>query len=204
MRLGLGRVRLGYVVQLEVGNKSFGESLQCGSRQNDGRHCGSWQNDCRNCGSRQYDIVTIVEVDKMTWSQLWKLAIWHGHNCGSRQNDSRNCVSWQNGCQNCGSKQNDGRHCGSRLKNVAPNSLHSLRGCRSRKKVCINIAIPTLMVAYTKLIRRIFHSQLKYNQGDQIGQIFAQCVIVYSGQFVENYRSSPNCWATFSTIKVMH
>jgi hypothetical protein len=36
------------------------------------------------------------------------------------------------------------------------------------------------------------------NQGDQ-----TQFVIVYSTQIVENYRSSPHCYATFSAVKVM-
>jgi hypothetical protein len=30
-----------------------------------------------------------------------------------------------------------------------------------------------------------------YNQGDQIGRIFAQLLIVYFGQFSENYKSYP-------------
>jgi hypothetical protein len=38
-------------------------------------------------------------------------------------------------------------------------------------------------------------------QGDQIGRIFAQWVIVYFGQFLENYRSSPNFGVTFSPGK---
>jgi hypothetical protein len=41
-------------------------------------------------------------------------------------------------------------------------------------------------------------------QGDQIGRIFAPWVIVYFGQFFENYRSSPHFWSTFSTVKVMN
>jgi hypothetical protein len=38
---------------------------------------------------------------------------------------------------------------------------------------------------------------LSLEQGDQIGRIFVYWVIVYFGQFVENYRSSPNIWTTF-------
>jgi hypothetical protein len=34
-------------------------------------------------------------------------------------------------------------------------------------------------------------------QGDQIGLIFARWVIVYFGQWFENYRSSAHFWATF-------
>jgi hypothetical protein len=33
-------------------------------------------------------------------------------------------------------------------------------------------------------------------QGGQIGRIFAHWAIVYCGQFLENYRSSPNFWTT--------
>jgi hypothetical protein len=34
-------------------------------------------------------------------------------------------------------------------------------------------------------------------QGDQIGRIFASWVIVFLRQFFENYKSSPDFWATF-------
>jgi hypothetical protein len=34
-------------------------------------------------------------------------------------------------------------------------------------------------------------------QGGQIGRIIAYWVIVYFGQFFENYRTSPKIWATF-------
>jgi hypothetical protein len=37
---------------------------------------------------------------------------------------------------------------------------------------------------------------LARSQGDQIGRIFAHWVIFFFGQFFENYRSSPNIWAT--------
>jgi hypothetical protein len=40
------------------------------------------------------------------------------------------------------------------------------------------------------------------NQGDQIGRIFAQWVIVYSGQVFFNYRSSPHCWAAFQQLRL--
>jgi hypothetical protein len=33
-------------------------------------------------------------------------------------------------------------------------------------------------------------------QGDQIGRIFVHWAMVYFGQFLENYRSTPNFWAT--------
>jgi hypothetical protein len=40
-------------------------------------------------------------------------------------------------------------------------------------------------------------------QGDQIGQIFAQCVIVYFGQSFKNYRNGPHIWATlFSRLQL--
>jgi hypothetical protein len=39
-----------------------------------------------------------------------------------------------------------------------------------------------------------------YEQGDQIGRIFAQWAIVYFGQFFENHKSSPNFCATFPKI----
>jgi hypothetical protein len=37
---------------------------------------------------------------------------------------------------------------------------------------------------------------VKVNQSDQIGRIFAQCAIVCFGQFFKNYTSSPKLWAT--------
>jgi hypothetical protein len=40
------------------------------------------------------------------------------------------------------------------------------------------------------------------SQGDHIGLVFANWAIVYNRQ-IENYRSSPNCWATFSSVKVV-
>jgi hypothetical protein len=40
--------------------------------------------------------------------------------------------------------------------------------------------------------------KIYYYQGDQIGQIFAQWVIVYFVQQFKNYRSSAHFWATFS------
>jgi hypothetical protein len=33
---------------------------------------------------------------------------------------------------------------------------------------------------------------------------FAQCVIVYFGQFYLNYRSGTHFWATFSTVTIMY
>jgi hypothetical protein len=39
-------------------------------------------------------------------------------------------------------------------------------------------------------------------QVDQIGQILAQCVTVYFGQFFLNYRCSQHFLAIFSTIKI--
>jgi hypothetical protein len=33
-------------------------------------------------------------------------------------------------------------------------------------------------------------------QGDQIGRIFTQCVIISFGQLLENYESGPHFWAT--------
>jgi hypothetical protein len=48
----------------------------------------------------------------------------------------------------------------------------------------------------TRLIRR----PADWNQGDQIGRIFALWAIFYFGQFFENIISGPNCcyiWATF-------
>jgi hypothetical protein len=36
-----------------------------------------------------------------------------------------------------------------------------------------------------------------FDQGDQIGRIFAQWAIVYFGQWFENYIQSANFWATF-------
>jgi hypothetical protein len=44
---------------------------------------------------------------------------------------------------------------------------------------------------YAKLI------SLTWLQGDQIGPIFDYWVIVYYGQFYENYRNSPHLWAKF-------
>jgi hypothetical protein len=41
-------------------------------------------------------------------------------------------------------------------------------------------------------------------QGDQIGRIFAHLSIVYFGHYFENYRSSANFWAPFSTVPVMY
>jgi hypothetical protein len=42
------------------------------------------------------------------------------------------------------------------------------------------------------------------DQGDQIGRIFAYWAIVSFGRFKENFRSNPNFWAIFSTVKVKH
>jgi hypothetical protein len=39
-------------------------------------------------------------------------------------------------------------------------------------------------------------------QGDQIGRIFAQWVIVCFGQLHENYRTCPHFWATLFKCKV--
>jgi hypothetical protein len=44
------------------------------------------------------------------------------------------------------------------------------------------------------------------NQGDQIGGIFTQWMIVYFRQFSENYGNSPHFWAThelFSTVIII-
>jgi hypothetical protein len=41
------------------------------------------------------------------------------------------------------------------------------------------------------------------NQGDQIGQFFACWAIIYFSLFIENYRRSPNFWATFSKGKII-
>jgi hypothetical protein len=41
-------------------------------------------------------------------------------------------------------------------------------------------------------------------QGDQIGPIFAQWVIVFLWAFFKINKSSPHFWANFSTVKVMH
>jgi predicted membrane protein len=62
-----------------------------------------------------------------------------------------------------------------------------------------------------------FPQKMVSQQGDQTGRIFANLVIVYSGQFVENFKSRPSfncffhikryvlistklCWATFWAI----
>jgi hypothetical protein len=52
----------------------------------------------------------------------------------------------------------------------------------------------------TSLVRIFFASDGRH-QGDQIGPIFASKVIDYFGQFLENYKSSPTCWATFLQAK---
>jgi hypothetical protein len=41
-------------------------------------------------------------------------------------------------------------------------------------------------------------------QADPIGRFFAHWVIVYFGQFFENYKSRPHIWDAFSTVKVVH
>jgi hypothetical protein len=41
-------------------------------------------------------------------------------------------------------------------------------------------------------------------QGDQIGRKFAQWVIVYFGQWFENYRSNAHLWLIFSTVPFMY
>jgi hypothetical protein len=41
-----------------------------------------------------------------------------------------------------------------------------------------------------------FIAKVRCQQGDQIGRIFAQWVIVCFGQFRENYRSRSHFWAT--------
>jgi hypothetical protein len=41
-------------------------------------------------------------------------------------------------------------------------------------------------------------------QGDQIGRIFANWVIVYFGQFYENYKSSTHILGIFSAVKFIH
>jgi hypothetical protein len=38
---------------------------------------------------------------------------------------------------------------------------------------------------------------MAWQQGDQIGHIFAHLVIVFFEQFIENYKSSPHYTATF-------
>jgi hypothetical protein len=40
-------------------------------------------------------------------------------------------------------------------------------------------------------------SDIHSEQGDKNGRIFADWVIVYFGQFCENYRNSPKIWANF-------
>jgi hypothetical protein len=43
------------------------------------------------------------------------------------------------------------------------------------------------------------------NQGDKVGRIFADWAIAYYEQYYDNYRNSPNFWATFfyrRTIKI--
>jgi hypothetical protein len=38
---------------------------------------------------------------------------------------------------------------------------------------------------------------MRHDQGDQTGRIFGQWMVVYFGQWFENYRSSAHFWATF-------
>jgi hypothetical protein len=49
-------------------------------------------------------------------------------------------------------------------------------------------------------VRKINEKAQPREQGDQIGRIFAQWVIVYFGQFYKDYRSNPNFWATLSLL----
>jgi hypothetical protein len=43
------------------------------------------------------------------------------------------------------------------------------------------------------------------NQGDQIGRIFADWAAVYFGQFIENFKSYPNYWASiFHDTRYVH
>jgi hypothetical protein len=48
---------------------------------------------------------------------------------------------------------------------------------------------------------RIGSRRLRFGQGGQIVQNFAKFVIVYFGQFIENYRNSPHFGAT--TVHVL-
>jgi hypothetical protein len=51
------------------------------------------------------------------------------------------------------------------------------------------------------LIKTTGQRKESLDQGDQIGRIFAYWTIVFFGQFLENCKSSPQIFATFSTIK---
>jgi hypothetical protein len=42
---------------------------------------------------------------------------------------------------------------------------------------------------------------LDHNQGDQIGEFLPILAVVFFGQVVENYKSLPNIWLLFSTVK---
>jgi hypothetical protein len=42
----------------------------------------------------------------------------------------------------------------------------------------------------------MYRKTVAYDHGDQIGRIFASWAAVYDGQVFENYKSSPNCFAT--------
>jgi hypothetical protein len=55
-------------------------------------------------------------------------------------------------------------------------------------------------------VRRIFRQTVTndWQQGDRIGRIFAQPMIIFFGQLYENDKSSPNFRATFSTFKAKY
>jgi hypothetical protein len=69
----------------------------------------------------------------------------------------------------------------------------------SNKWVAQNLPIVILLHTFpnTADYKKTSYMYVPTYQGDQIGRIFAQLVIVLLGQFYKNYRSSPKFWATF-------
>jgi hypothetical protein len=63
--------------------------------------------------------------------------------------------------------------------------------------------ITEVLFSAKQQVSEIFAAHFSRNdQGDQIGRIFAYCFTFW--QVFENYTSSPNFKATFSTAKVMY